>query len=160
MVKELLGEHLCVVGAGVFELAHPRVLNLGEDESAGFAFGDVVEALVVERGLPHGFHLGADDVVGGFVETVVVGRFLCEPLETKAVVPLVVGIVGDEANEVLFPLLLVVRDVQEDGEQAFSEFVEVGVSRLTDDCREALRRFREEGCNAISLRRDDVGGGA
>ena len=67
--------------------------------------------LVVDCGFPRGFCLGADDVVGGFGEGVVVGRLLCKSHEAKSVVRVVVGIIGDEADEVLFSLRQVVCDV-------------------------------------------------
>ena len=61
---------------------------------------------------PLGLCLGADNIVGGFGEGVVVGRLSCESHGSKSVVCAVVGIVGDEANKVLFSLRQVVWDVQ------------------------------------------------
>ena len=42
VVKETLRQHLCIIGAGVFEFPNPRVFDLGDDEPAGLAPGDVV----------------------------------------------------------------------------------------------------------------------
>ena len=77
MIEELFRQHLRIVGAGIFYLTYPRVFDLRDDEAAGLAFGDIVETLIVDRSLPHGFRLRADDVVGGCVETLAV------PLKTQ-----------------------------------------------------------------------------
>ena len=51
---------------------------------------------------------------------------------------MVVGVIGDDADEIVLSVLLVVGDVEEDREEALSEFVEIGVDWLTDNRHEAL----------------------
>ena len=110
--------------------------------------------MVIDRRLPYCLSSRADDVVGGCVEPLVVRRFSRGSYERKAEIVLVVDFISDDADEIVFSGLLIVGDVEENREEAFAKFVEIGVGWLSDDRREAFRCLRKEDGNVLRCHGD------
>ncbi len=127
----------------MLELAHPHVLDIGEDELAGLALGDVLGFEVGNLGPPLCLRLGADAVVGVGVDQRVVDTEARRASERCALLAGVLGIKGDEANEIMGGVRLIVGNVEQARVDGFAKAVEVGARWLADDCGELRRRFGE-----------------
>ena len=133
MLKEIPRVDLYVEGLCVTQLAHPGVLDLGEDEGAGATLGCNVEALIFDLHLPKGFAFGTDKIHRGVGNLRVVRGEAVGPVEGNVVLRKVLCVAVKESGEVLFPpVCRIVENIEEDGINDLKQFVEVGVGRLVN----------------------------